>query len=954
MSNQHRGSNEDSAASPPGFDLSQANYQSLVNALPLSLLVKDLEGRRLYANQAYLQRRGQTLGDVIGKRDEDLFPPEIARRYSEDDQRVIDSGLSLQDIEESVDREGNTRWIERVKSPIVDSHDKIVGVQLLFWDVTDRVSNDRDLKNERRLLGTLMRNIPDCIYFKDADSRFLRISDAMAENFGLSSADDAIGKTDADIFTDEHALAAREDEVRIMRTREPVVDQVERETWPDREDTWCMSTKMPLVDDEGKVVGTFGISRDITELKRYEDELRHARDAADAANRAKSDFLANMSHEIRTPMNAVIGMSELLAQTELNHEQHDYVKLVRESADSLLQLLNEILDFSKIESRMLELESIPFSLRDVIEKTGQTLGVQAAEKGLELACRVAPDLPDRMMGDPGRLRQVMINLIGNAIKFTDEGEILVEVCNDTDVEAVEPDWLPLRFSVRDTGIGIPENLHAAVLDPFTQADASTTRRFGGTGLGLAISRQLVELMHGELQLDSQPGFGANFFFTAHFAAAAGQSASEPVELQTLEELPVLLVDDNPTNLRILNEIFSRWKLRPTLADRGDQALEEIGKAKRLGHPFRLAILDCMMPGMDGFQLAERIRGECTTEEIKLIILSSASRGDDVRRCRQLEIARYMTKPVVQSELLDTVMHVMHAKMEPEIQQGESLPSCPPMRILVAEDGLANQHVAVGMLRAGGHQAVVVSDGRETVARWQDEPFDAILMDMHMPVMDGIEATEAIRANERSTGAHIPIIALTAAAMKEDVAACKQAGMDAYLAKPIHLRQLQETLAKFAPEHPVLDSRDNQRAKGTSFSLQPETKETIAPDAASSGCEEPDSDVIDLQAAASRVPGGLPGVRRLAEVFLGECDDLMTALRRDIPGGEPATVRRSAHTLKGSASLFAAQGVQQTAARIEVKASENALEATPVLLVELEQEVEKMLTALRRFLDSPSD
>ena len=498
-------------------------------------------------------------------------------------------------------------------------------------------------------------------------------------------------------------------------------------------------------------MGTFGISRDVTALKRYEDELRRARDAADAANRAKSDFLANMSHEIRTPMNAIIGMSELLSQTELNNEQHDYINLVRDSADSLLQLLNEILDFSKIESRMLELESIPFSLRDVIEKTGQTLGVRAAKKRLELACRVAPDLPDRLIGDPGRLRQVMINLIGNAIKFTDEGEVLVEVCYDSDVEPVEEGWLPLRFSVRDTGIGIAEHLHASVLDPFTQADASTTRRFGGTGLGLAISRQLVELMHGKLLIDSQPGYGANFYFTAHFPVAAEHPPDETAEMQSLEGLPVLLVDDNPTNLRILNEIFRRWRLQPTLADRGDKALEEIEKAESLGHPFRLAVLDCMMPGMDGFQLAARIRDHFTTQQLKLIILSSASRGDDVRTCRQLDISRYMTKPVVQSELLDTVMHVMHAKTKPEIRQGETLPPCPPMRVLVAEDGLANQHVAVGMLQAGGHQAVVVSDGRETITRWQNEPFDLILMDMHMPVMDGIEATEAIRAHERSTG-----------------------------------------------------------------------------------------------------------------------------------------------------------------------------------------------------------
>ncbi len=950
------GNCETSSSDEAVFDHSRDAYRSLVNTLPVSLLIKGLDGRRLFANQTYLETRHTTEEEVLGKRDEDLFPAEIAQQYSEDDRRVIESGKASHGVEETVDKQGNRRWIERIKSPIFDSKDRIVGIQLLFWDVTDRVLAERELSNERRLLDTLMGNIPDCIYFKDTESRFVRISEAMAKKFGLESADAAIGQTDADIFTDEHAQAARADELRIMESRQPVVDLVERETWADRPDSWCISTKMPFLDDGDQVIGTYGISRDITELKRYQDDLREARDQANSANKAKSDFLANMSHEIRTPMNAIIGMSELLAQTELNNEQHDYINLVRDSADSLLHLLNDILDFSKIESRKLQLESIPFSLRDLIEKTGQTLAVRAAEKGLELACRVDPDVPDRWLGDPSRLRQIMVNLIGNAIKFTDEGEVLVEVCHGERSDHVDPQRQPLQFSVRDTGIGIPADLHAAVLDPFTQADASTTRRFGGTGLGLAISKQLIELMDGKLMLESQSGYGANFFFTAHFLPSAEQHVDVAKELATLENLPVLVVDDNPTNLRILKEIFTTWRFQPILADRGAAAMEEIHRAADQGQPFRLAVLDCMMPGMDGFELARRIREEFSVEQLKLIILSSATQADNTQRCREVQVSRYLTKPVVQSELLDTILHVMQRKPAQEVRQADELPPCPPLRVLVAEDGIANQHVAVGMLQAGGHRAVVVSDGREAVARWQSEPFDLILMDMHMPVMDGIAATEAIRAHEAPTGRHIPIIAVTAAAMKEDAEACRQAGMDDYLAKPIHPRQLQEMLARYAPDRSVLDSIDS-RETATSLTLNPKTAAAASTEIVLDSKEERaigQGASIDLRAAASRVPGGLRGVRRLADVFVAECADLMETLRESIPDGDPSVVQRTAHTLKGSANLFFAERVRQVASQVEAEGKAGDLQAAALLMQELEEEVKSMLRAINNFLEITSE
>lgn len=942
----------DELPSSADVDLGRSTFESLVNTLPLSLLIKDLEGHRVFANETYLRLRGMTLNEVVGKSDHDLFPDDIADQYLADDHAVIKSGETMRGVEETTAADGGRRWIERVKSPIFDKDGKPIGIQLLFWDVSERIAAERNLKHERELLDTLLTHLPDSIYFKDLESRFLRVSNAMATKFGLSSPDHALGKTDADIFSEEHANAARQDELHIIETGQPLVDREERETWHDREDTWCMSTKMPFFDSSDQVVGTFGISRDITELKRSQDELRAARDVADRANRAKSEFLANMSHEIRTPMNSIIGMSELLAQTELSQEQSDYVELVRDSAHALLRLLNDILDFSKIEARKLELESIPFSLRDLVEKTARTLSIRASEKGLEIACRVAPHAPDRLMGDPGRLRQILLNLIGNAIKFTDEGEVVAEV-GVAEVDE-DNDRIVLDFSVRDTGVGIAEDKQAAVLEAFTQEDASTTRRFGGTGLGLAIAKQLVELMDGDLTLESKVGFGTTFRFQASFGPAPSSGEDPKERLEELNQLAVLVVDDNATNLRIMKEILTAWRLQPILAENGPSALKMIQDAADRGQPFQLVITDCMMPEMDGFELAQRIRDRYSSEQTKLIILSSAAAGDEVSRCREIGVSRYMTKPVVQSELLDTVLQVMNIKQEEE-PEDDDFPACPPLRVLVAEDGIANQHVAVGMLQAAGHVAVVASDGREAVARWQRESFDLILMDMHMPVMDGIEATREIRSIEAETGDHIPIIAVTAAALKEDADACRDAGMDAYLAKPIHSRMLQELLAKFAPEESDSTILSTQRETHTSFST--------GVDAGSSetsrmneklNIDDANDPVIDLRAAAARVPGGMPGVRRLAEVFIPECESLMRTLRKELPDGDPTSVQRAAHTLKGSSGLFFATRVSEEAYAIERLGQEKDLPRAADRMLVLEQEVAAMLRSLRNFLDITSE
>ncbi|QDT10292.1 response regulator [Planctomycetes bacterium K23_9] len=922
---------------------SRRTFESLVNSMPLSLLIKDADGRRVFANKTYLRVRNTTMSELMGKVDADLFPSEIAEQYTTDDRAVMVSGKSLHSVEPTVDLEGNVRWIERIKSPIRDQDDNVTGLQLLFWDVTERIEARQQLDFERHLLRTLMRNLPDSIYFKDTDSRFIRISQAMAEKFGFSSDDDVVGKTDADIFSKEHAEGARRDEMHIIQTGEPLVDRVERETWPDQQDSWCISTKMPFLDDTGRVIGTFGISRDITDLIQSQDELRKARDVADKANDAKSEFLANMSHEIRTPMNAIIGMSELLTQTELTQEQLDYADLIRESAGSLLGLLNDILDFSKIEARKLELESAPFSLRDLVEKTGRTLSIRAAEKNLELACRVSPELPDGWLGDGGRLRQVLINLVANAIKFTEQGEVTIDVTSthsDALCEQASDSPVHLRFAVQDTGMGIPLDKQAAVMEAFTQADASTTRKFGGTGLGLAISRQLVELMGGCLEICSVENLGTTFSFTIPVLAKPIAENENRKRLEKLRSMRVLVVDDNATNRRILDEILQSWNLSPVLADSGAAALECLATAKAQGNPFRFAILDCMMPEMDGFDLARRIRRQCCDDKIRLMILSSAKSPNDSHFCEELSIDRYMNKPVVQSDLMDALLQIMESKSERTGSpcEDDSI-DCPPLRVLVAEDGLANQHVAMGLLKAAGHKPSLACDGKEAVERWQTGTYDLILMDMHMPEMDGLEATRAIRALEQDSDSHIPIIAVTAAATPQDARECRAAGMDDFLTKPIRPQILQETLAKHAPDIQSNSDFDDDSADAVNCDEDDsgETEERLFPSA---------SDIADLESASFNISGGRDGMIRLARIFQDECVHIFDTMDRCAGTGDAKSLQRAAHTLKGSADLFNAARVVQLAAQLEELATCDDQESHASLIQSLKSETEKLNALLR--------
>ena len=860
--------------------------------------ITDTHGTIIYANDRFCEISGYTRAELIGQNHRivksDAHPPEMFA----DLWGTITLGQVWHGEVCNRSKAGTLYWVSATIVPLLGADGKPEQHIAIRTDISDRKHMEAELSKQLALFEGLIETIPLPVYIKNTEGRYLRLNRAF-ELFMDIKREDFINQTLFELLALENARfhTERDDELIASggtQTYETVV------RGHDQRSHDAIYRKAALTRHDGSVYGLLGIIIDITDRKQAELAMEQAKEAAEAASQAKSEFLANMSHEIRTPMNGIIGMTDLALDTALTEEQREFLGIVKSSAESLLTIINDILDFSKIEAGKLLVEEISYDLHRVVADTLKIMALRAHEKEIELVLEVLPEVPRHVLGDPSRLRQVLVNLIGNAIKFTATGEIALSA----KLSANNGECQTIQFAVRDTGVGIAPEKQQAIFDAFTQEDSSTTRRYGGTGLGLSISRRLVELMNGRMWLESVPGQGSTFYFELELKLDA-----QPPEATTshidLRGKRILVVDDNHTNRRILNGMLAQWEMIPTLADSGKTALE-ILRADPAA--FDCILLDAHMPEMDGYELAASIRGELNIA-VPMIMLSSGAMRGDGQRCQEAGISGFFSKPISSDELLAALCRVFDIVGREQSVPAGQLVTRHALRemqrtldILLVEDHLVNQKLAISLLEKWGHRASLANHGQEALDILVRQNFDVILMDMQMPVMGGIEATLEIRAREERDGLkRTPIIAMTAAAMQSDRDACIAAGMDDYLSKPIRSKDLLEKLLAYGG-YP-----DAGKPAAFDYSV---------------ALREADQETVEI----------------IAEIFLQTWERDFNLLRSAVINLDGRAAELAAHSLKGTLATFCAEPAARVVGDLESRARNGELEGTAAELESLHREL----------------
>jgi len=913
------------------LDSQRAFYEQISESLGEGLYVQSADGKCIYMNSEAERLLGWTRSELIGQLVENIIHTQNAdgSPLTTEDFPILqgrnNKGCAHSDDQVFVRKDGTVFPVELVSRGSYSANGKLETHVVAFQDISARKKAEESLQKSEIRLRTLFDSTSDVVMLMDENGIF-DCNNAALTMFGVSSQKELFSRHFIDITPEKQPGGVDQpegiDSKMLANMHLGIAKQSGSHNFDwvhkrlDNDKPFDVEVLLNAMVQDGRTILQATV-RDIGERKLAENLLLQAKAAAEQALRAKSDFLANMSHEIRTPMNGIIGMTELALDTELSEEQREYLSLVKSSADALLTIVNDILDFSKIESGKLDIEIIEFSLETMLRETLKSLSKRAHDKKLELLIHIAPEVPDRLRGDPGRLRQVIINLVGNAIKFTERGEIEVSVlCTGNHEQSIST----LQFSVRDTGIGIPAEKFQTIFESFSQADTSTTRKYGGTGLGLTISAQLVELMGGKIELESEVGKGSTFHFTLLMDVISTDPFAKYLPTGKIAGMSVLVADDNETNRKLLQEILQSWEMIPTLVETGEQALVELEQAAQRGQPYQVALLDLQMPGMDGFTLAEKLRQHPDHVCASVMMLTSEGQRGDAARCRELGVASYLMKPITQFELLEAILTALGepGKEPKELITRHSLRETRrKLNLLLAEDNVVNQTLATRLLEKLGHQVTVANNGVEAIEHWQSGLFNAILMDVDMPVMNGYEATERIRELEKSKDQHIPIVAMTAHAMQGVREECLRHGMDGYLSKPINTEALWSELDSIS--------------QGVSVEVEP--------------VKEPPPQkplVADFKRALKSMDDSAELFNEIVRLFLEDAPQHMQKIKEGQANADSKIVNHSAHALKGMAGIFMAERVMQTAQRVEKIAGQEGCEEA---VAELDSAFVELLAAI---------